>query len=481
MNNFEIIKKNFYYIIVISIIYSIFQFNLFYLAGSNSFYNIIKTNNEIEVTDGILYGKKTQDFSLGMFDRKNSTPRWEDPLLYKEQFKNNDDNYFFRKYISSYGLNVKIFGYLNKNYGFNLFTLNSINSLIFSIIIIFFYINLKKIFSLFSAIFFSIILSTSPWSIVYASELRFIGWTMFLPSLVVLVVHNLKFKNKNFELLIFCFFGFLSILFKCLITYEYLSTVMMMPLVLFFYLKIKTNGHKIYSYLKSFIFSVSLLLGFLAALTIHTYSLNTNQLDANQNNVIDRIKINLGLFKNKTEYLCNKNKNIGSPFIEKNYIRTKEEIETCIKRRNFIESKSRIEVLGNYFIFRNFLPILGIFENNIDRDIKNNINIFLNEKNIDNLRSIFKNLKYSNYISIIVLLLQSMLFILFIVLCIFYLIKNIKNPNSIIVIGSFLSSISFLLIAKEWSQIHTHAAYYSWIIGFIPYSSLIIIDYYRKN
>lgn len=482
MINLKKINKNFYYFFSILIIYSIFQFNLFYLAGSNNFFNIIKTNNEIEVTDGILYGNKTEEFSLGIFDRKDKTKRWEDPYLYKEQFKKNDNDYFFKKYISAYGINVKIFGYLNKNYGFNLFALNSINSLIFSIIIIFFYINLKKIFSVYSAALFSIILSTSPWSIVYASELRFIGWTMFLPSLVVLIVHNLKLKNKNFELLIFCFFGFLSILFKCLVTYEYLSTVMMMPLVLFYFLKIKLNGHIIKSYINSSIFGFSLLLGFLVALSIHTYSLNTNKLDIKQNSITDRIKINLGISKNKIEYLCGQNKNIGSPFIYKeNSLRTKAEIQSCIQRRNNIDSKSRIEVLGNYFIFRNFLPILGVFENNIDRGNKDDIIFFLKNKNIDNFRTILKNLNYSNYVTIFVLLLQSILFIIFLTFSIFYLIKNFKNKNSIIIIGSFLSSISFFIIAKEWSQIHTHAAYYSWVIGYIPYSSMIIFDHYKKN
>ena len=66
----------------------------------------------------------------------------------------------------------------------------------FSIIIVLFYINLKEIFSKYSAALFSLILSTSPWSIIYASELRFIGWTMFLPSLIVLIIYNQKINNK---------------------------------------------------------------------------------------------------------------------------------------------------------------------------------------------------------------------------------------------------------------------------------------------
>ena len=83
---------------------------------------------------------------------------------------------------------------------------------------------------------------------------------------------------------------------------------------------------KFFCYVKSFIFGLSLLLGFLIALLIHSNSLNTSQFDKKQNSISDRIKINLGLSQNNIEYLCGKNKNIGSPFIEKNSLRTKEEI-----------------------------------------------------------------------------------------------------------------------------------------------------------
>ena len=62
MINLTKIYKNYYYFFFILLIYSIFQFNLFYVAGSNNFFNIIKTNNEIEVTDGILFGKKLMNF-----------------------------------------------------------------------------------------------------------------------------------------------------------------------------------------------------------------------------------------------------------------------------------------------------------------------------------------------------------------------------------------------------------------------------------
>ena len=137
--------------------------------------------------------------------------------------------------------------------------------------------------------------------------------------------------------------------------------------------------------------------------------------------------------------------------------------------------------MGGYFIFRNFLPFLGVFENNIDRAQKNNIIFFLGNKNLENFKAILKNLNFYNYLTIFILVLQSTLFLIFIVFTIWYLIFNIKNKNSIIIIGSFLSSISFFIIAKEWSQIHTHAAYYSWVIGYIPYSSMIIFDYYYKN
>lgn len=466
----KILKKIFFFVLI----FIIFQFNFLYVAGTKNFFNLIKTNSEIEVTDGILNSKKTGEYILGLYDR--NIDRSSNSYQYKLQFKKNDNEFFFQKYITSYGLNVKIYGFLHKFFNLNLNHLNALNSLIYSLIIIFFYEFLKNKFCKKSAFLFSTTLALSPWSIIYANELRYVGWTFFLPILISLFFENLNLKKKLLFVLL-CFCLFFSILIKCLITYEYLSTIMLMPLIIFIYFRVKEKVKIKNLLIQSSIISISLLFGFIFSLIIHISSINSDKLESKM--VTDRILINLGFVKKLDySYFCQKNANIGSPLIT-NKIRSNQEIKDCLLSRHKMSNIDRIDVLKKYFIFRNFLPFLGKYESNIDENTKFQLLKIFNSKNIFNEINKKNNLKI--LLQSIPLMISVIVFFIFIIINILFVIFNYKNPLVILIIGSFLSSISFFLIAKNWSYIHTHLAFICWIIAFVPFSVLSISNYFIKK
>ena len=65
---------------------------------------------------------------------------------------------------------------------------------------------------------------------------------------------------------------------------------MMMPLVLFYYLKLKQNSHEILL-CKKLYFWLIFTFRILIALLIHSNSLNTSQFDKKQNSISDKLKL----------------------------------------------------------------------------------------------------------------------------------------------------------------------------------------------
>ena len=123
-----------------------YNFNFLHIAVTQNFYNIPASNSEIESTDGIIYGEESGEFLLGRYSREDFE-NWQDPLKYKEFFENKIKGDEFRKYATSYGLQVKFYGRLHQNFGLSLQNLHLINSIIFSLITSLFLIFLQKNFS----------------------------------------------------------------------------------------------------------------------------------------------------------------------------------------------------------------------------------------------------------------------------------------------------------------------------------------------
>ena len=83
---------------------------------------------------------------LGRYQR-DKLQTWKTPHEYKILFEERSEGDEFYNYVTSYGLQAKIFGKLVKKFDLKLNQLHLINSLIFSIIIASFVILLQSNFS----------------------------------------------------------------------------------------------------------------------------------------------------------------------------------------------------------------------------------------------------------------------------------------------------------------------------------------------
>ena len=272
-----------------------FNFNFLNVSGTNDFYNIPASNGEVETTDGILYGLKTGEYLLGRYVRGDFQP-WQDPLRYREDFKDRVYGEPFLKYITSYGLQAKIFGKLVEKYNLKLKNLHTINSLIFSFITALFAIFLQKNFTLRQSLIFALAIATSPWVISHAKDIRFVTWSWYLPIFSLIAV-NYFFDLKKLKIVFVWFIiVFFLILFRCLFGYEYISTIMSITYFyfLFLLLNLKFNLKKI--------FFLSSLLGLISISAFATsfFFQNNNKLYENISyfeSIKGQITINFGFVR----------------------------------------------------------------------------------------------------------------------------------------------------------------------------------------
>lgn len=142
---------------------------------------------------------------------------------------------------------------------------------------------------------------------------------------------------------------------------------------------------------------------------------------------------------------------------------------------------SRLEVFFRYFLFRNFLPFLGYFENYLNNDIKLDIVKMMLNKNYFNFYSLFLKYDFLEYFPLFILLLNFILFISFLIFATYAVIKNRNNYLIIIIIGGFISSSSWFLIAKTYSYVHFHLCFVSWTFIFIPFTTLALFEIYLNG
>ena len=449
------------------------NYNFLNISGTTNFYNIPATNGEIETTDGIIYGLSTGDFMLGRYQR-DGYQSWKNPHEYKVFFENRTEGKEFYKYVTSYGLQAKIFGNLVKNFNFKLNELHLINSLIFSFIIASFVILLQKNFSFLPSLIFALAISTSPWVIAHGKDIRWITWSWYLPIWWIMIF-NYYCDLSKIKIFLPCIsMVFASILFRCLFGYEYISTILSITLFFFSYIIIKKKislNRKI-----SFISVIALIL-FLSFIVSFLFQneINTKKKVENFSAIKQRIYLNLGFIDQES---LKKN-----PCLVKSFRSEKEKIEECkkslISELNY-QGVNRIEVVSRYFVFRNLLPWIGNLENYINYDFKNYLRDIFWNSNYINLLKINKYLNLKNLLPILSVIFQSALFLFVVIYSFFKVYRNGDVADKVLLTGAFFSSISWFFLASKYAFVHIHLCFISWYLSFIPFAYALIFQKLSK-
>lgn len=176
-----------------------------------------------------------------------------------------DGNRYF--YFSSSGAQGSLFALLYKLNPKNkplLETYKIINCILLSAIFTFFIYIAYKHFGIFSSIILFTGIIYSDWIIVFARNLYWILWIMYIP-LALSIIHL---NNQYFTLKWLCLSIWTAVFFKSLSGYEYLSSILIAMVLPFIYSSIATSQYKNNGY-KILLISICSISGFICSLIIH--------------------------------------------------------------------------------------------------------------------------------------------------------------------------------------------------------------------
>ena len=130
---------------------------------------------------------------------------------------------YLGSYESQYGLQGKVFKHLARRLDVDL--LRVITALAAATVFFIIVILINKKYNLLFASIYYIIFLLSPWIVNFANNLYWVEFTWFIPMIGGLLC-TLKINEKKYRLFSYCLIYF-SILIKCLCGYEYISVIMM--------------------------------------------------------------------------------------------------------------------------------------------------------------------------------------------------------------------------------------------------------------
>ena len=470
-------KKLFVYLIIL-ISFLNFQYNLFNVVSEERF-NHFQVESEQFVLDGYLnYTLNGGDLELGHFNRpsidmfsggQDYRPReW-----YVDQFIEGE----FWKYKSNFGLQLKIFSFFNGN----LYLVQSLASILLSIVLGIIFLFLERIHSFKFALIFLACIIFSPWITPIARNSYFFIFSYFLPFLISLYYSD-KLNKSRLNLVIMLSVLYFIFLFKSLLGYDYVSVIVITSLIPITHYYLKNSFSKILLFKHiSYICFVSVL-SFSTALLMHYNSLEEEE-DPLRWIYLTAEKRLSSSNPEKTAYdTCYElwaDEDGSFNLAEKNN-------RDCINEISESLSKSRIEVLARSFIARHMIPFLGSNELKLtdkqDKDLKT---IYYSEdipflsKGKEALYYWYNNNKDFKFLQLFSVFINFILSpILFLFIIVLYLYKFYRsNPNEKLFYSIILlPPVSCFVLLKGFSYVTIYTmTYFIWYIPTIPYIVSILL------
>lgn len=259
---------------ILSFTIGIFFQNNFNIAKSD-FFNSFQKDSESLVLGKIIndkYSISNTNYGLGFaYIDENGTygPNTLDSYVI---LKDNIEAKKFNVYQSQVGLQGFIYSFIFNNLNININKIKALTlatSIAMAITIFLLSYLLWIIIGKEFAIIFYLSMILSPWIVSFSSNLYWVSFTWFLPAIFSFLVF-VDIDNKRKYIWLFCFM--LSIFIKSLCGYEYLSTIVLFALSVFFIAPFLENSsiskNKLLKYIV-IIFGLSIF-GFLLAIGIHS-------------------------------------------------------------------------------------------------------------------------------------------------------------------------------------------------------------------
>jgi len=473
-------KKIKYYSIIIFIISFLnFQFNLFKTV-SNERFEYFQVESEQFVLDGFLNHEiNNEDLKLGQFTRP-SIDMFEGGEEYKprEWFKDKFVEGDFWEYKSHYGLQLIIFDFLNGNIAL----VHSIASFLLSLIITLLFIQLSKIHTVNFALIFIFTLVFNPWITPMARNGYFLIFIYFVPFLISFY-YSKKINSSKLNLIFFLILLYVIFLFKSLIGYDYLSTIVLASMIPITYYYLKNNLSIKRLLVNLFLIFFVSVLSFSTSVIIHANSMKDQADPFNWIYYAAAKRLSSDNPEKLAKETCFK-------------LLSKDEMELDTNNKAYIDcynefvtslSVSRLEVFSKYMLARNIIPFLGSIEIKLNqnqetelKEIYYDSSLSIIDKGLRATNYGLKRYKEFNFLQVFSVFINFIISpIVFLLLFALYLYKTLNSNFKNLIFNLFvlLPPISWFLLAKGHSYITTYQlTFVLWYIFSVPYMVAILFS-----
>jgi len=363
MKKFKQIFNNKFYIIISTLILFLgFYSNFWNVADSEWFekqnFNmesfiigrIVKSNQDGILSYGGLTGIGGSNYIQPEFNTKTFEFQWS--AYYNElSFET------FLPYYSQIGGQGIFFSLLDQiipfspqtKYNFFIALTSLFTAISISLVILWFYYEFNLLVSI--TVLFSTVLS--PWLVVFGGKLWWSTWSFFLPMVVVMYY----LRNKNFRSINLKTFGCLilfSVLVKCVFTgYEYITTTLVMMMVPYIYYSV-LNRYK----LDQFIFGFIISIGFALIAILMSFVILSFQISMIKGSLLDGINHLVNSFEKRSYGDPNDFSPIYSPSLNSNIFSV---VFTYLEGSLFGLNKYSNPIISNLIKKINFLFLIILF------------------------------------------------------------------------------------------------------------------------
>lgn len=427
-----------------------FNWNAFGIANPNIFASFQKESEQL-VLDGLLQGQD-KTTKMGYYSRPTApAPTSDAPKFYEVK----DRRGSFVPYFSQYGLQFNFFHFLYENVSEDYRIYQLIVSISTAICLSLFYFGINIRFGRWEAVAFSLSILLSPWITYFGRNIYWVPISWFAPAIVTIFAGRMIFESTP-RIATFISLLFLAFLCRFLCGYEYMSTigVSVAPFLILYAADLKDRRIK-RLVLAGALVLASFLLAFGSAIVAHALQVGNGSLNAG----FSRIEDVAG--KRVSASLCD-----GACILKS----CRGDAECAWKIQDSLQ-RSAVSVAGRYVIMGHLIPWIDSFSN-------------LNDK-ISDFQSIFRSksvVEFANAsnISIISRILSAILFAILFVSALVVSYRSSFWVMSAFAI-SFAGPMSWFILAKGHSAIHTHLNYVLWYLIAIPFWSFLLTHFFRSG
>lgn len=416
-------------------------------AADNHWFAVFSADSEQLVLDGLLHAQPGESVVPGHYLRTGISAQ----ATHLENFERANRSGEFERYRSQFGLQAKAFGVLRHAGLTEAWQFHALTASAMALVVAALFFFLRRDFGWRVAVPVAAVLVLSPWMIVFARNLYWVAFTWFVPLLLAMIMAPRVYRSGP-ALVVFLGSSFIAYLVKFLCGYEYITSIFLAACVPLIYEGLRQQILLLVMLRLVILHGLACLLALLLAFALHANALPIE----NGQNGFQQIVVT-----------AEKRLASGNPALTAKQVC--EGDAACEQVMQASLQSNPLAVLGKYLLVPDVLPWAGSVRD-LDGDGKQAIRQFLRQPGHASFLALHTRLGTETLVSLFVSRVVSPLCFLLFAVWAFRCAWCNGRVQAITLIAAFAAPVSWFVLAKGHSYIHTHLNYVLWYVPFVMYA-----------